>query len=283
MLARLSVVGLWIGAVAIGGSFGFSEGENKPSTISFLSVGQGDSTVIRHQGLTIVVDAGPATDTFDAGSRLVAPKLKSLGARRIDLLILTHPDADHIGGLPGLAARLRIDNLAIPHYFRGHPEMKSVLETARIQESEVLWIDRPIRIVAGQLGMDIRLPNYLPGEGDNEGSPFVRLDIAGSSAVLTGDAGESTELAMLGKADWRADMLKAGHHGSGGSSAKAWLEKVDPDAVIVSCGIANRFDHPAAATVDRVKAIGATLLRTDREGDLHFVAKDAKWVRQLRR
>lgn len=278
MLARFSAALLWISALVGGAMFGLADGPPETSRLAFLSVGQGDCTVIRHAGYTILFDAGPASDSLDAGSRWVAPKLKAMGARRVDLLILTHPDLDHIGGLPGLSSRLKIGNIAIPAYFREHPDLIKTLAAARIDGTKLIWIDHPIRIRVTDMAMEIRLPNFQPDSADNEGSPFIRVDWNGSTVVLTGDASEETEIAMMGRADWESDILKAGHHGSASSTSEAWLNRVRPDRVIASCGINNRFGHPANALIERVKNRGIILQRTDQDGDLVFEPRDKTFV-----
>jgi len=275
---RALEVAIVLAGLGIGGGLSFVKSPAEPTSVSFLSVGQGDCSVIRHAGYTILIDAGPATDSFDAGQRIVAPKLKELGVRRIDLLVLTHPDSDHIGGLPGLASRIPIGNIAVPAYFRGHPTLSQSLQAARFDSAKVVWMDRSARLATEGLAMDFRLPRFVQGSEDNEGSPFIQVRINGKTFLFTGDASEETELAMMGRGHWRADVFKAGHHGSGGSSSTPWLKAVDPTSIVVSCGIDNPFGHPAESFLERAKDVGAELLRTDRMGDIHFERKEGRWV-----
>lgn len=271
MQGRLKVAIPCLGALAAGASVGSFWSTELPSDITFLSVGQGDCTVVRGGGATFLVDAGPATDDFDAGSKIVAPKLRAMGVDRVSIVFLTHPDSDHIGGLAGLASRIRIDKVAAPAYFRGHPELKKSLSASGISEKEVLWIDRPLAGETGSLRFQVQLPTFSKGDSENEGSLFLRFQMDGSSAVFTGDASEETETIEAAAVDWQADLLKAGHHGSATSTSIAWLQEVRPKTVVVSCGERNRYGHPAPATLERIRAAGAKLLRTDQDGDLTFV------------
>jgi competence protein ComEC len=188
----------------------------------------------------------------------------------IDLVVLTHPDADHIGGLSGLARRVPIRQVAVPAWFRRHPDLLAELKEARISTQRVLWLSGDWKLAGPGFTLEIRLPKRMTDDSDNEGSPFLRVHLKGMAAVLTGDAGEETELTMMGRADWRAAILKAGHHGSAGSSGEAWLRRVSPQVVVVSCGAGNRFGHPAPAAMERFVRVGASVLRTDRDGDVHF-------------
>lgn len=218
-----------------------------------------------------MVDAGPKTEWFDAGDRLVAPKLRRRGVSVIDVVFLTHPDADHIGGLPAIARRFKIGIVAMPDHYREDAEMIDVLEKAGIQDSRRRWLKDGTTLTLGASKMIFRFANL--GDGDNSGSLMIRfLGPSNSTAVLTADAGEEQELSMLGKQEWSAQVLKAGHHGSGGSTSEPWLRAVRPRYVVVSCGRDNQFGHPAQVVLDRSAAAGAAVLRTDLHGDLVFTA-----------
>jgi competence protein ComEC len=279
---RFSSVTLCIFSLGAGVGAGVLQTPAQPTEVVFLSVGQGDCTVFRHAGLTILVDVGPATEHFDAGSRLIAPKLRGMGIDRVDLVFLTHPDSDHIGGLAGLSSRAKFGKVAAPSYFQDHPDLGESLRKAGIHLTDVLWLDRDLTFDFAGLQFDVRLPSYSKDLPDNEGSLLIQAKYKGHSVVLTGDAGEETELRALGRADWSADVLKAGHHGSKGSSAAAWLSEVHPRAVVVSCGRDNRFGHPAPEALGRFATVGAKVIRTDIEGDIRFAMTPSGFVRMRR-
>lgn len=270
----------WAGSLAMGAGLGTLGTEPDVAEVVFLSVGQGDCTVIRDGEQTILIDAGPATDQFDAGARLVATKLRRMGVDRVDLVLLTHPDADHIGGLSGLASHIRIDRIAAAGYFRGHQEIGRELREANWDSERVLWLWRDSLLATLRAMITIRLPNDTAITADNEGSPFIKVRIGADSVVLTGDAGEEAEAAELGRDDWSATILQAGHHGSAGSTSSPWLREVQPRFVVVSCGRNNRYGHPAPATLERIAEAGADVLRTDQAGDIRFILKGDRLARE---
>ncbi|MCW5942470.1 MAG: MBL fold metallo-hydrolase [Fimbriimonadaceae bacterium] len=258
--------------------------EFEGTRLTFLSVGQGDCAVFQHQGRTLVLDVGPRTPYTDAGKRYVAPGLGRLGSRTIDLLLLTHPDLDHIGGLPSVARRFRIGRVGVPAHFRGHPVLTEILREARVDESKVWWIDGDFRGRIGAFTVELRIPTFDPGSPDNDGSLLMRIAAGRASAVFTGDAGFAEEAELIRRVEngWRSQILKAGHHGSRSSTSEEFLEAIRPREVIISCGAGNTYGHPNQATLDRIRSAGASVARTDREGDLSYVPGENGFVRERR-
>lgn len=270
MSSRLSVwvvalVGLFAGGAIGGGA------HNEGTSVTFLSVGQGDCTLFRSGNWVMLVDVAARTDDFDAGERLVAPALRSLGVRRIDCLVLTHSDSDHIGGLSAVAARFPIGRVIVSKAFRNDPEMLDALGKARIGVDQVVWVEGVNTAVLGSLHVKIAAPPWYSGIEANEASLFVRVDAGPGSVALTGDSASPVEDMMSERIDLDVDVLKAGHHGSKNSTSSAFLEAASPEYVIVSCGRMNTYGHPAPAMLGRVQAYGAKLLRTDRDGSVTFV------------
>lgn len=278
MLGRLKVTGLWCAALAVGAGAGWWRFE-EPTILGFLAVGQGDCAVFRHRGLTVLIDAGPGTPEFDVGRRVIWPKLRALGVTRIDLALLSHPDADHVAGLTSLRRQIPVRKIAAMSHFREHGELRFWLAHWRVPEGDVLWLEPGVAFELGAYRLTVDALSLEPGAEDNAGSMFVRIEGEGASALFTGDAGEETELAMLRRRDWRAEVLKAGHHGSKTATSAAWLKAVRPRAVVISCGRVNAYGHPAQATLDRIRESGAATCRTDRDGDVLFQARRGDFVR----
>jgi competence protein ComEC len=257
-------------AVSLSGGYFASTVQAPPTDLTFLAVGQGDCTVFRHAGATVLIDAGPATPRFDAGDRIIAPTLRKMGVKHVDIVLLTHPDADHVGGLVGLAKRKRVGKVALPLHFKGHPQVATLLAKIRLLEKDVLWVSDRDELKIGAATLNIRMPKYIETESDNEGSMFVKLRVGNGSAVFTGDASVHTEARVSGRYEWRAQLLKAGHHGSRTSTGDAMLSAVSPEAVIISCGRNNSYGHPHQEVLDRLGQSGVKALRTDREGHIRF-------------
>jgi competence protein ComEC len=200
-----------------------------------------------------------------------------MGVRKIDCLVLTHPDLDHVGGLRTLSERVRIGRVVVSRLFRNDPEMLKALGESRISPSQVVWIDGVWRASVGRFDLVIAAPAGHAGTEPNEGSLFVRADVGGASLLVTGDANSETEAAMSGVYDWDVDVLKAGHHGSRFSTSTEWLETTSPALVVASCGRGNMYGHPAPAMVDRVRAYGARFMRTDRDGTIVLLPDGDDW------
>jgi len=243
--------------------------ESGTARIIFLDVGQGDCALILYRGASILIDAGPATAGYDAGEWRIAPELRKHGVTRIDLVLLSHPDQDHVGGFPSLARRYPVSKVLAPKTFQRHPDMLKRLEEARIDERRVSWVGRA-EVKVGDLRLIITTPESSVLDNDNEGSMFVRAELGQAAAVFTGDAGIDTELRMMRHLGARAQILKAGHHGSRGSTSRGLLERLRPQWVVISCGANNRYGHPHPETLARIQEAGATALRTDELGSIAF-------------
>jgi competence protein ComEC len=276
---KLALLALACGGA--GGTLGWLRPE--PDELVFLAVGQGDCAVFRHAGVTVLVDAGPNMYGFDAGERIVLPKLRRMGVDRIDLVLLTHPDADHAGGLPALLRVHPKAAVASPASFRDDPALLQYLKEAGVPQERVVWLSGRSEARFGGARMQVSVPPWSEGDSLNEGSLFVRITNGTGSAVLSGDAGVATEAKMARLAGpWRSQVMTAGHHGSRTSTGDAWLDVVDPGTVVVSCGRANQYGHPHRSVLDRLEGRGIQVIRTDRQGDVRFVPSQAGFVRSDR-
>jgi competence protein ComEC len=237
--------------------------------LTFLSVGQGDCAVWQDGSQTVLVDVGPKTKQgYDAGDRIVLPKLRRMGVTQVSLILLTHPDADHVGGLSAVYKRFPGAVVAVSSAFRDHPQMKGWLREAGV--ADVRWIEGRVRVRLGSSTLEIGAPPLEKGANDNDGSLFVRLSCGSSSAVLTGDASLSVENQMQGVLKWKAQVLKAGHHGSRTATSASFVKSVGPRWAVVSCGRENRFGHPHESVLSILRAAGVEVLRTDEMGDVAF-------------
>jgi competence protein ComEC len=256
--------------------------------LHFLDVGQGDATAIRTPaGRWILVDAGPLERGFDAGERRVLPFLRASGARRLELMILTHPHLDHIGGAPALLRALPVGTVLEPGLPTGSEGYLALLRA--VEASGTRWeaarSGRTLEVDGLLLELLWPDPETLDGVQDaNQISAVVRLSFGSFAALLTGDAGEEVEAVLVARhgAALRAQLLKAGHHGSSTSTSAAFLAAVGPELVIVSAGHGNRYGHPASSVLRRVSAAGTELARTDRDGTVSvrvYPGDGSRWVR----
>jgi competence protein ComEC len=262
---------LWL-ALARAPLLGATDGDGS-LTLHFLDVGQGDAAAIRTPaGHWILVDAGPAGEGTDAGRRVVAPFLERHGARTLTLAVVSHAHADHLGGLPAVMSRIRTGLVLEPGADVVDPRYTGFLE--RLPQDGVPW--HPAR--AGERfaldGVRFTVLHPTPGwrhwgEDVNEDSVVLLVEFGEFQALFAGDAGFPAESAMAGRLR-RVDLLKVGHHGSRGSTGDAWLDALTPAVAVISLG-RNDYGHPAPATLERLRAHGVAVHRTDREGTVSVV------------
>ena len=237
-------------------------------TLHFLDVGQGDGAAVRTpNGRWIVVDAGPRIGSADAGRRVLVPFLRRRGVRRIDLLVVSHAHADHLGGAPALVERLPVAVVTEPGRRVADPLYLEFLDL--LAAHGVRW--HPGRLGA-RIELDgVRLSVLHPdttwsewGSDVNEDSLVLLVEYGTFHGLFAGDAGFPAEMRMRGRVG-AVDLLKVGHHGSAGSTGDAWLRELRPRAAVVSVG-RNTYGHPSPAAVTRIGRAGADIWRTDRDG-----------------
>ncbi|HEX2458424.1 MAG TPA: DNA internalization-related competence protein ComEC/Rec2 [Vicinamibacterales bacterium] len=251
--------------------------------VVFLDVGQGDATaVVLSDGRAILVDAGgmptaPPVDSpdddrssFDVGARVVGPALRALGVARLESLVITHGDPDHIGGAPSVirqfSPRAIWEGVPVPP----HPGLRALVANANSAGS--VW--RTLRVGDEERsgGASIRVlhppaPEWERQRVRNEDSVVLEIRVGDVSVILPGDIGREGEraiLPLLGRSP--IVVLKAPHHGSATSSTQELLDRLRPTAVVFSAGRANQFGHPHPAVVARYRAIGARLFSTADDG-----------------
>lgn len=251
--------------------------------LTFLAVGQGDAIVWQDGGITMLVDTGPKSrEGLDAGKRIVLPKLRRMGIGSIDLLLITHPDSDHIGGLGSLVDRFPAAKVVVSSAFKANEDMAWWLHQSGLRDEKIIWVDGRNRFRFGNSTVEVAAPTILPGDSDNEGSLFVRITRGNASAVLTGDASVDTEIKMQRELKWQAQVLKAGHHGSRTSTSEAFVKSINPTWAVVSCGRDNKFEHPHRSVLQTFDRNAVKVYRTDLQGDIAFEAREDGFVPLLR-
>ena len=268
--------GLAIGALAavlLGGFFGLRAPEAAP-TLTILSVGQGSCAVLRAGGRTVLFDAGPKNEHVDGGRLFVVPKLRALGVGKVDAVVLSHPDLDHAGGLVALQAAYPGATILANAGFAREPKLPEMLRTLHVPASRIGWLPPYSRLRVGALAIDLACPEVVPGANDNEGSVLARLP----DAYIGGDAPAEVEAAYE---RWvgRVGVLVADHHGSRTSGDPSFLALARPRWIVVSVGRNNVYGHPNPQAMARYAATGATILRTDRDGDVTFELRGGRWER----
>lgn len=249
----------------------------QPLTLTALDVGQGDAFFIRTPaGQQILVDAGPSGEVVRALDRQTG-----YFTRRLDFVVLTHPDLDHVGGLPDVLARYRVGQVLLNgtiHETAVYTEILRQLAARRVPVA-VAEAAQDYDFGAG-VRLDVVSPlTNLAGSDpadSNAASIVARLSYGRTHALLTGDADFAAELALLQTAtNLKSQVLKLGHHGSRTSSSPDFLAAVQSQLALVSAGKNNRYGHPTAEVLARVA--GQQLLRTDERGTFTLLSDGQTW------
>ncbi len=257
--------------------------------VTFLDVGQGDATVLQTpSGRTLLVDAGRADEQSSRGRTVVLPYLRRKGINALDALILTHWDQDHAGGADAVIGGVAVPKMLIPRIGKRQ-------EPASLTEKQTMAAARRerVRIVAMARGQTIRVddgveisvlnpparPHRFRRSPDNNCSIVLLVRYGDRRILLMGDAEEEAELMMLRNGvNPRADVLKVGHHGSGSSTSRRWLDAVRPTAAVISVGRRNAFGHPSRVVLDRLYRRRIRVYRTDRDGTI-LMTTDGRSIR----
>lgn len=238
--------------------------------VAFLDVGQGDAIYVSAgNGADGLLDGGP-----DGGILKELSRVKDSFDRELGFIFISHPDTDHIGGLVDVLRAYNVGAVFVPGTESDTAVMSAFLEAVRQEGAQVFTVRRGQKIF---LSRDVYLEILFPdreasGLDTNTGSAVARLVHGRNSFVLPGDAPVAVEeyLVYLGEESLRSNILKAGHHGSKTSSSEVFLRAVAPEYVIVSSGKDNKYGHPHAEVLDRIKTLGAEVLRTDEAGTVRF-------------
>ena len=241
-----------------------------------IDVGQGDAIALRTpRGRWLLVDAGPAARDGDPHAHPAVRALRARGVGRLEALVLTHPDLDHIGGAAAVLTTLDVRAVYDPALPAPKQDFVAVLDVAAARG--VPW--RPAR-AGGEIELDgLRLeilhpPDSIAADAEsNATSVVLRLMYGEFDALLTGDAYTDVERALLPRLP-RLEVLKVGHHGSDTSTDSLLLAHTRPEVAVISVGRTNRYGHPSPRVVGRLERSGADVRRTDLEGTLSIVARE---------
>jgi competence protein ComEC len=234
-----------------------------------LDVGQGDAIAIASGDEWWLVDTGPSTPRWDAGDGAILPFLRWAGLRRLDHLVLTHDDGDHIGGAPAILRALPVGEVVGPRSLRWRPVSRDV--PVRVALRGDTLSARPMLRVLWP-GLEEAPARALARSSDNARSLVLEVGQRRARALLLADVDSTVEDRLV--VEPGPVLLKVGHHGSGSSSGGRFLTRIEPRTAIVSCGRRNAFGHPNAGALQRLRASGASIVRIDEEGALWFEMTD---------
>ncbi|MCD7797523.1 MAG: MBL fold metallo-hydrolase [Clostridiales bacterium] len=250
-------------------SAGNTELSGEVMTVNFFDVGQGDCKFIEFpNGECMLIDCG---EKYYADR--VIQKIKNAGYSKIDLLVVTHPHTDHMGGMSEIVDEFEIGEI----YMSNAQAMTSTYES--LLES----IDnKGLTVNTAKSGVAITVSDTVTGEflapvsNDyddlNNSSAVLKLTYSDVSFLFTGDAETLSENEMLSVSYYEldSDVLKVGHHGSSSSSCEEFLSAVSPEYAVIECGADNSYGHPHTETLERLENVGVKIYRTDYDSDIVF-------------
>jgi len=253
-------------------------GLSKPQLleVNFFDVGQGEAILIetpkRHQ---ILIDGGPTSVILEK----LAENLP-FWDRSIDLIILTHPEHDHLAGLIEVLKRYKIDHILWTGVLKDTAEHKEWQRLIRNEGAEIFIAKAGQKIILSRLNLDNYMEVLFPFENlegkevenTNNTSIITRLMFGENSFLFTGDAYKSVERKLVSRGiDLDSDVLKIGHHGSKTSTAEEFIIEVSPEIAVISAGEDNPYHHPHQETLETLEKYGIRVLRTDKNGDIKII------------
>jgi len=278
LFAALLLLAFLVWGAALSPVPGFKD----PLEVVILDVGQGDSIFIQSPaGKTMLVDGGDKKKR-DMGKEIVVPYLHKRGLNKLDIVALTHPHSDHVGGLLEVLNKMTVGlvlDAGIPCQSKMYLRFLSIIDDNKI----------PFKIVKGGDVLDLKggVKAYIlhPTEplieesALNNNSIVMRIVYKDIAILLTGDLEIQGEEEVLSSGmELQSQIIKVGHHGSKTASGSALLKAVKPEIAVISCGRRNRFKHPHKEALERIKECGARIYRTDQHGAITIKTDGKKYI-----
>jgi competence protein ComEC len=226
-----------------------------PHRVRVLGVREGMALLVESGGTAVLVDAGRSPG--DAWRELARARV-----RRLDAVVVTHPDADHTGGAAILVERLRVSRLCFPRALAERAEIVALRRVARLAGVEEIALEEGQRLRFATIDCEVLWPPPVMEGADNDASLVARFAVGGARVLIAGDLEASGERSVLARgASPRAEVLQLPHHGSRTSSTQPFLAAVGPVIALAATGTRPRFAYPDPLVVRRVRALPAVLVR----------------------
>lgn len=238
--------------------------------VHFLDVGQGDSTLIVCGEHAMLIDAGD-----DSKGTQIQNYLQKQKIEKLDYLVLTHPDADHIGGAPVIISKFDIDKVFVSNYEKDNKTYQKLIQALDNKRLKYTTPKVGAQYTLGTAAITILAPGK-EYDDPNDASIVLIVQNGDHKFLFTGDAGEAAEQDILDSGmTVSADVYHVGHHGSRTSTSEDFLDAVNPTYAVISCAEGNEYGHPHAQTLNALRADGIKVYRTDEAGTI-IASSDGK-------
>ena len=240
--------------------------------VYFLDIGQGDSQLVRlPEGAKVLIDSGPDGKVLRELEKVLA------GDRYIDLLLLTHPEADHIGGFVNILKSYEVGAVLLTGRGKDTDIWREFKKTLSDRKIPAIMLREGDRVSQGESRFDILSPGpeYMASAALNDTSIVSMLTSRNARFLFTADIDANLEVHLAEKYDIRADVLKVAHHGSKYSSSDIFLSEVLPKIAVIQVGKGNGYGHPTKEAISRLAATGAIVYRNDTDGGVAVLADGA--------
>jgi len=247
--------------------------------VNFFDVGQGDSALIEITGYQILIDGGPDQSVLEKLSRGM-----SFWDRDIDLVVLSHPESDHLAGLLEVLKRYKVENILWTGVVRDTAVFREWEELIGKEGANIKTVQAGQRInLSGKVYIEILSPfEDLSGrefKDSNDTSIVARLVFGETSFLFTGDIDKSVEKDITDKnPDLTVGVIKVAHHGSKTSTSGEFVGRVSPEYAVISVGGDNKYGHPTQEVLDILSKYGIMIFRTDEVGDIKIISNGEKYA-----
>lgn len=240
--------------------------------VHFIDVGQGDATLIKCGDSAMLIDTGD-----DSKGTAIQNYLQKQGIEKLDYLILTHPDSDHIGGAPVIITKFEIDTVFVSNYEKDNKTYRKLIQALDDKRLKSSTPEVGSTYSLGTANFTIIAPNGTYSDSNNASIALI-LQNGENKFLFTGDAEKEAEDDILKNGiNLTADVYKAGHHGSKTSSGSSFLDAVSPAYAVISCAEGNEKGHPHSRTLNNLRECGIKVFRTDEQGSI-VAASDGKEI-----
>lgn len=231
--------------------------------VHFIDVGQGDATLIKCGEQSMLIDTAD-----DSKGTAIQKYLQKQNVEKLDYLILTHPDADHIGGAPVVVTKFEIDKVFMSNFEKDNKTYQKLIQALDNKRLKYETPEVGSQYTLGTAVITILAPNKKY-DNPNDASIALTIQNGNNKFLFTGDACEDAEKDILSNDfDVSADVYKVGHHGSKSSSSRDFIKAVNPTYAVISCAENNSYGHPHAETLNTLRVYGIKVYRTDEEGTI---------------